>query len=104
MNKIHERIKYARIGLHLSRTYVAEFLGVSENIITEIESGKRTISSDLITKLNDLFQIDLESTKRSLIGNVNFEEEIALEDQQEIENLLEYRERMKRLKYGNKHL
>jgi len=101
MRALHERIKEARIGLHLSQDYVAKFLGINRTAIVEIESGKRKVSADELGKFSELFQIPADE----LLNGRNTEMPVQMfarrfgaldeADQQEILNLIEFKRMMK---------
>ena len=101
MRAYYERIKEARIELHLSQDYVAKFLGVNRTAIVEIESGKRKVSADELGKLSELFQIPADE----LLNGRSTEMPVQMfarrfgaldeADQQEILNLIEFKRMMK---------
>ena len=101
MRTLYERIKVARIELHLSQDYVAKFVGVSRTAIVEIESGKRKVSADELGRFSELFQIPADE----LLNGRNTEMPVQMfarrfgaldeADQQEILNLIEFKRMMK---------
>jgi hypothetical protein len=102
MQTLNERIKKARVALHLSQDYVAKFLGVSRTAIVEIESNRRKVSADELGKLSALFQIPADE----LLNGRNVEAPVQMfarrfgsldeSDQQEILNLIEFKRMMKK--------
>lgn len=101
MEKMNERIKKARIDLHLSQEYVAKYLNINRSAIVEIESGKRKVSAEELGKFGELFQISsdelLHGRNESMpvqmfarkFGSLNET------DQQEILNLIDFKRMMK---------
>ena len=101
---INERVKEARNKLHLSQSYVADYLGINRTAIVEIESGKRKISSDELNKYSTLFNIsadELLKGKKTKMPNMVFARnfnELDAKDQEEILNLIEFKKMLKRKK------
>ena len=101
MRALYERIKEARTELHLSQDYVAKILGVNRTAIVEIESGKRKVSADELSKFSELFQIPADE----LLNGRSTEMPVQMfarrfgalnqADQQEILNLIEFKRMMK---------
>ncbi len=56
---IGTNIRKYRILQRLNQQQIAEYIGVTREFISLIESGKREISIDNLTKLTDLFGIEL---------------------------------------------
>lgn len=56
---IGSNIREYRVLQKLSQQQIAEYLGVTREFISLIESGKRDISINNLTKLADLFGIEL---------------------------------------------
>lgn len=56
---IGRNIKSYREKSHLSQEEVAEFLGVSRELISYYENGRREIQLEKLEKLTDLFGIEL---------------------------------------------
>lgn len=104
MRALYERIKEARTELHLSQDYVAKILGVNRTAIVEIESGKRKVSADELSKFSELFQIPADE----LLNGRSTEMPVQMfarrfgaldeADQQEILNLIEFKRMMKERK------
>ena len=104
MRALYERIKEARTELHLSQGYVAKILGVNRTAIVEIESGKRKVSADELSKFSELFQIPADE----LLNGRSTEMPVQMfarrfgaldeADQQEILNLIEFKRMMKERK------
>ena len=57
--KTGKRIELLRTSLGLTQELIAQYLGVSREFISMIESDKREASLDNLEKLADLFGIDL---------------------------------------------
>lgn len=63
-NKISNNIKALRESSGLTQANIAHFLNVDQSLISKIEKGERSLSSDAIEKLAYLFGVtvdDLES-------------------------------------------
>ena len=95
--ELHERIKKARTGLHLSQEYVANYLGVKRTAIVEIESGKRAVKADELRLFSRLFRVsadellegdDIELSNEELLRGFS---ELDDSDRQEILNLIEFK-------------
>jgi len=105
MNTLFERLKSARKKLHLSQEYVSSYIGITRTAIVEIEAGKRKVSTDEIAKFSELYQISIDE----LINGRNIEMPVQMfarnfgeldeHDQREILNLIEFKKRMKELKF-----
>lgn len=55
VGEVGKRIKNLRKALNFTQDMIAEYLALDQNIIAEIEMGKRNISIDVIEKLSALF-------------------------------------------------
>lgn len=101
MKTLHERIKKARIDLHLSQEFVAKYLGVNRTAIVEIESEKRKVSAEELGKFSDLFQISSDE----LLNGHSTEMPVQMfarkfgsldeNDQKEILNMIEFKKKLK---------
>lgn len=101
MTKLYERVRQARTELHLSQDYVARYLGIGRSAVAEMESNKRKISAEELGKLSDLFLIPadelLHGKKIDMPTQVfarSFES-LGESDQQEILNLMKFKQAMK---------
>lgn len=56
---IGSNIKKLRVQSKLSQESLAVFLGVDQSFISKIEKGERTITSDMLDKISELFGITL---------------------------------------------
>lgn len=101
MNKLNERIKNARVELHLSQDYVARYMQLNRTAIVEIESGKRKVSAEELGKFSELFRVsfdDLMYGKKTEMPEMLFARsflKLDESDQQEIINLIEFKKMMK---------
>ena len=59
MQQIHERIKQLRIDKGLYQQYVAKQVGISPTYLSDLESGRRNISKDILDKLCEVFGMEL---------------------------------------------
>jgi transcriptional regulator with XRE-family HTH domain len=101
MANVHERIKELRTQLHLSQDYVARYLGINRATYTQMENGKRKVLADEVAKLSSLFGV----TTDSMLNNTEMSQPAALfarsfekldeRDQQEIMNLIRFKEQNK---------
>ena len=100
--KVNERITELRKELHLSKDYVAKYLGISRSTYTQMENGNRKVTADDLAKLSDLFNVSADSILKGddieLPANMfarSFEK-LSENDQAEIMNLIRFKEQMKR--------
>ena len=98
---LNDRIKKARTDLHLSQEYVANYLGIARSAVAEIESGRRNVKADELSKLSDLFLIPadylLKGTETPVPSQMFARgfDQLDESDQQEILNLIEFKCAMK---------
>lgn len=59
--KTNELIKKLRENLHLSKDYVANFLGIKSSVLSQIESGERKITKEEAFKMGELFGVAADS-------------------------------------------
>ena len=102
MTKINERIKEYRNQMHLSQSYVANYLDVNRATYTQMENGNRKVTAEDISKLSDLFGVsadllvnDKELSSPATVFARSFEK-LDESDQKEIMNLIRFKEQMKR--------
>ena len=101
MKAIYERIKDYRNQLHLSQVYVANYLGINRATYTQMENGNRKITAEDISKLSALFGVNADT----LVNNKEISqpaimfarsfEKLDEADQEEIMNLIRFKEQMK---------
>ncbi len=60
MSSIGENIERFRKSNNMKQTVLADFLGISREMISYYENGKRPIPIQILMKLSDLFGVDLE--------------------------------------------
>ena len=100
MKSMIEKLKDTRLKLGFSQEYVANYLGIGRSAMTQIELGKRKISSDEISMLCKLYHLsadyllnpDYVETKQTMFAR-GFEE-LNENDQQEILNLIAFKKSM----------
>ncbi|MBQ4253768.1 MAG: helix-turn-helix transcriptional regulator [Erysipelotrichaceae bacterium] len=104
MSELHERIKELRNRMHLSQDYVARYLGISRSAYTQMENGKRKVLANEIALLSTLFGVSsdnlLNPAETSIPVSVfarSFEN-LSKKDQEEIMNLIKFKEQMNRQK------
>jgi len=73
--KLGKRIKSLREQLSMSQQGLADLLGISRPIISQIESGERKTCTDELIKLSEIFNISVES-----LLNLKKEPEVVLEE------------------------
>jgi len=101
MNYLGQRVQKARSTLHYSQEYVARKLGISRSAVSQIECGKRKVSSNELSVLCRLFDISADELlsghqveQTSQVFTRKFEE-LEETDQKEILNLIEFKHMMK---------
>jgi len=60
MKRIGSRIKELREKTNIGQKHIANFIGVDQSLISKIESGERTVSSDMLDKLSALLCCPVE--------------------------------------------
>ena len=55
MTNIGEKIKRLRETAKVTQTQLAEFLSIDQSLISKIEKGERSISSDMLSNIATLF-------------------------------------------------
>lgn len=58
--KLNERIKMMRKGQHLSQVEMAKILGISQSVISLIESGNASVSVDMLKSLSEYFNVSCD--------------------------------------------
>lgn len=101
MTELGTRLQKARVALQLSQEYVAQQLGVSRTAISEIELGKRKVSSDELQKFSVIYCVPIDEllsghpvVMPSHIFARTFNQ-LDEADQQEILSLMEFKRMMK---------
>jgi len=101
MNELGQRLQKSRARFGLSQEYVAKKLGISRSAVSQIERGKRKVSSNELNALSIVFGI---STDKLLKGHqvelpsqifARGFEELDEADQNEILSLIEFKRMMK---------
>ena len=105
MKTTYEKLKNARLNLGLSQDYVAKALGLSRTAVTQIELGNRKVSSDELAGFCKAYHLSADyllSTGTIDQGQAIFARsfgELTENDQQEILNLIEFKQSMRRGQY-----
>lgn len=100
-NSINERIKEYRIQMQLSQEYVAKYLDVNRATFTQIELGNRKVTAEEVAKLGVLFGISSDAllygnkTEAPSVAFARSFEQLDEYDQNEIMNLIRFKEMMK---------
>ncbi len=55
MSIVGSNLKSLREGMGLGQKNVASYLGVDQSLVSKFESGERTISADMLSRLSALF-------------------------------------------------
>ena len=101
MTDLGMRLRKARQALQLSQEYVGQQLNIGRTAISQIEQGKRKVSSQELADFSKLYEI---STDELLVGRpVEMPSQVFARrfseldeiDQQEILNLMEFKRMMK---------
>lgn len=58
---LHEALRLMRVFHDLSQKELAEKLGISKSYLSEIESGKKTPTLELLNRYSDLFDVPASS-------------------------------------------
>jgi len=105
MSDLGRRLHKARTEMNLPQEYVATKLGISRSAVSQIERGKRKVSSNELNVLSIVFGISTDELIKgrqaelpSQIFTRKFEE-LDEADQNEILNLIEFK-RMMKIKRG----
>lgn len=61
MGTLNEALRLVRVFHDLNQTKLAETLGISKSYLSEIESGKKPISMELLKKYSENFKIPASS-------------------------------------------
>jgi len=107
MSMTGERLKEARNRLHLSQQYVADTLGFSRTIVTQIELGNRGVEAEEIKKFCQLYGISADyllGNQETLSAQTVFArgfDDLTAQDQQEILNLIAFKKEMARRSIEN---
>lgn len=74
MVKLGKKIKKLREGANLNQGHIADYLDVDQSLISKFEKGERSISSDKLNKLTELFCCPLSSlvSEESVYHSYNF--------------------------------
>ncbi|MBA4510104.1 helix-turn-helix transcriptional regulator [Clostridium sporogenes] len=78
MSRVSDKIKEARIKKGLTQKQLAKKLGVAENFINEVESGRKIINESLMNRISKVLGKGIND-----IG-ISFEEEVSSEPKREI--------------------
>ena len=57
---IAERLKEARKSAGLSQSQVAQMIGIHRPTVSEIEAGRRNVSTEELTKLAEIYSVNIE--------------------------------------------
>ena len=73
-NIIGNNIKILRDNMGFSQSTVARFLNVDQSLISKVEKGERSLSTDMLEKLACLFGISIDAIESNSIeaSNLSF--------------------------------
>jgi transcriptional regulator with XRE-family HTH domain len=74
MSRVGDKIKNIRISTGMSQKQLAKKLGVAENFVNEVETGRKIINQDLIDRISKVLGKDINDITMSFEEQV-FEEE-----------------------------
>lgn len=101
MNKLCERLKLARLSLHLSQDYIAKQMDLSRATVAQIELGNRKVTADELNKFSEIYGFTTDEllngkkySEPTVIFARNFSE-LDEDDQKEILSLMEFKKMMK---------
>ena len=100
-NGINERIKEYRLQMQLSQEYVANYLDVNRSTFSQIELGNRKVTAEEVAKLGVLFGVATdvllygEKIETPSVAFARSFEQLDENDQNEIMNLIRFKEMMK---------
>lgn len=101
MDKLAERLRSARNGLHLSQDYVAKNIGINRASIVQIEAGNRKVSADELSRFSIIYGYSVDELlngNRQELPAMMFARgfsELDESDQHEILGLIEFKKMMK---------
>ena len=70
-NIIGNNIKILRDNMGFSQSTIARFLNVDQSLISEVEKGERSLSTDMLEKLACLFGISIDAIESNSIETSN---------------------------------
>ncbi|MGE5628158.1 MAG: helix-turn-helix domain-containing protein [Solirubrobacterales bacterium] len=77
MSRVGEKVKEARTVAGLSQKQLAKKLGVAENFVNEVETGRKIINQDMIDRLSKVLGRDINDITMS------FEEQVFKEEKEQ---------------------
>ena len=102
MKNLGTRLKEAREYLGLTQEDVAKLMGVSREIITNIEAGTRKVSAEELSKFSKIYGWTMEELMEGEIAETETVQmfartfnELSDEDQNEILNLIKFKKMYK---------
>ncbi len=70
-NIIGNNIKILRDNMGFSQSTIARFLNVDQSLISKVEKGERSLSTDMLEKLACLFGISIDAIESNTIETSN---------------------------------
>jgi len=105
MSDLGQCLQKARAELHLSQEYIAKKLDIPRSAVSQIERGKRKVSSNELNVLSKIFGVSADELLKGHPAELPSQtlarsfEELDEADQNEILNLIEFK-RMMKMKRG----
>ena len=105
MSDLGQCLQKARAELHLSQEYIAKKLDIPRSAVSQIERGKRKVSSNELNVLSKIFGVSADELLKGHPAELPSQtlarsfEELDEADQNEILNLIEFK-RMMKIKRG----
>ena len=59
LKRLGVNLKTLRDGMGLNQKHIADYLGVDQSFVSKYESGERSLSSEMLGRLADLFCIQI---------------------------------------------
>lgn len=78
--KVGERIKMIRLGKNISQAVAAEGIGVSQSLLSNIESGRCNVTLDNLIKLHETLDCPMRDFFIDIDGAVPGEDYFSLEE------------------------
>jgi transcriptional regulator with XRE-family HTH domain len=105
--KLYDRLRDARLELHLSQEYVSGLINLNRTALVQIEAGKRKVTSDELTGFSKIYGISVDELlygKEVAVPEKVFVRDFSdldEADQKEIINLIEFKKMVKARKNNN---
>lgn len=101
-DNVHERLRKARKYLHLSQEFIAKKTGLNRTSITAIELGQRNVSVEELKTFSEIYGVTVDELINGKKENseervfARLYSELSGTDKMEIQNLIEFKIRLKK--------